>query len=258
MAKSNFLSNMFKNISNGLSDNMPYILAGMGVVGMGTAVGLGIRSTEKALTLIEAKKKELNVEKLDVKETVKTTWKCYVPTASMFVLGAGCVVLSTRESAKRCAAWSTAYQLSEKALLEYQNKVVETIGDKKEKAIKEAVVADKVKEHPLNTSEVIITGTGETLCYESVSGRYFKSDINRIKQIVNELNERLLRENYISLNEFFYELGLKPTKIGNDLGWSSSKGLIEVTFASCLSEDGVPCLAVDYRVAPKYGYSDAY
>ena len=30
--------------------------------------------------------------------------------------------------------------------------------------------------------EVIITSKGDTLCYDSVSGRYFKSDIGTIKK----------------------------------------------------------------------------
>ena len=41
-----------------------------------------------------------------------------------------------------------------------------------------------------------------------------------IKKIVNELNRRMLSESYISLNDFYYELGLSFTKMGDQLGWN--------------------------------------
>ena len=62
-------------------------------------------------------------------------------------------------------------------------------------------------------------------------------------------------EMYISLNEFYWEIGLDSTEIGDELGWNIDNGLIELTFSSQLSRDGVPCLVVNYRIAPKYGYA---
>ena len=95
---------------------------------------------------------------------------------------------------------------------------------------------------------------GNTLCYDSISGRYFKSDIEKIKKAENELNKKMLNEMYLSLNEFYDELGLRPTSLGNELGWNIDDGLIDIHFSSQLSEDDQPCLVLDYCVAPRYGY----
>ena len=59
---------------------------------------------------------------------------------------------------------------------------------------------------------------------------------------------------YIALNEFYYEVGLPGTKMGDELGWNIDGGLIGLDFSSQLSEDGTPCLVIDYRIAPRYEY----
>ena len=65
----------------------------------------------------------------------------------------------------------------------------------------------------------------------------------------------MLSEMYISLNEFFDELGLDHSSIGDDLGWNLDSGLIDLDFSSQIADDGTPCIVVNYQVKPKYGYS---
>lgn len=61
---------------------------------------------------------------------------------------------------------------------------------------------------------------------------------------------------YISLNEFYDEIGLDHISIGDDLGWNIERGMIDLSFSSLVADDGTPCLVVDYQVSPKFGYSD--
>ena len=60
---------------------------------------------------------------------------------------------------------------------------------------------------------------------------------------------------YVSLNDFYSELDLKLSNNGYELGWKLDDGLIEVDFSSQISDDGRPCLVIDYLVAPRYDYS---
>ena len=62
-------------------------------------------------------------------------------------------------------------------------------------------------------------------------------------------------DDYISLNEFYYELGLDGTKIGDELGWNVTTGLIDLDFSAQLDTDGVPCVVIDYMLAPTRGYN---
>ena len=104
---------------------------------------------------------------------------------------------------------------------------------------------------------MIITERGNTLCYDAVSGRYFKSDIDKLKKAANELNRQMRDEMYISLNDFYYEIGLNPVSIGDELGWNIDQGYIDLSFSSQLADDGTPCLVIEYHIAPRYDFRTA-
>lgn len=232
----------------------PEILIGLGITGMVSTTVLAVKATPKALVLIEEVKEKENKDELTAMETVKVTWKCYIPAATTCVFSVACLIGANSVNSKRNAALATAYKLTENAFTEYKEKVVETIGEKKEKVVRDKVAKDKVKNNPPSSNQIIITDKGNTLCYDSISGRYFKSDIDRIKKAENELNSRLLREGYISLTDFYNEIGLTSTSVSDDLGWNTDGGLIEIMFSSQLSEEDNPCLVLDYSVTPKYDY----
>lgn len=253
MSKLN-LSKFAKCAKLTIAKHSPEILMGIGIAGMITTTVLAVKATPKALKLMEEERNRQEVDKLKPVEVVKVTWKCYIPAVATCALSTACIIGSNTIHTRRTAALAAAYKLSETALTEYQNKVVETIGEKKEEAIRDSIAKDKIANDPVSTKEIIITGTGTTLCYDVISGRYFESDIDKIKRAENNLNKRLMNEMYLSLNEFFDEIGLRPTSLGNELGWNLDDGLLDFHFSSQLSEDGRPCLVVDYHVAPRYNY----
>ena len=247
---------LIKTIRSGLAKHSPAILTALGITGMiGTTV-LAVKATPKALDLIENKKEELDKDELTVVETVKATWKCYVPAAITCATSAACLIGASSVHTKRNAALATAYKLSESALIEYRDKVVETIGEKKEQSVRDAIAKDHVEKNPVTNNEVIITDKGYTLCYDELSGRYFYSDIEKIKKAVNELNRQMLNDMYVSLNELYYELGLEGTKLGEQMGWNVDRGLIDLKFSATVSADDRPCIVLDYRVPPMYDYQN--
>ena len=254
MSKFNLTAAM-KSIKGVLERHAPEILTGIGVAGMATTTILAVKATPKACLLINDRKDELEVEKLPVTELVKTTWKCYIPAAVTCGASIACLVGASSVNFKRNAALATAYKLSEAALSEYKDAVIETIGEKKKQSVRDKVAEERLKKNPVSKSEVIVTGNGTTLCYDPVGNSYFKSNIQQIESAKNKLNARMLSENYVSLNDFYDELGIGHTKLGDDLGWDIYKdGLIDIAFSSQLADDGTPCLVMDYRVAPRYDY----
>lgn len=251
------LAKMAEVIRAGARKKAPAIAIGLGIGCFGYAVVSSIKETPKAVRLIEAKKKELSLqedEKLPAVELFKAVWKCYVPMGISFTAGAMCILGAHRLDVRRNAALAAAYQLSESAFREYKTKVIETIGENREKVVRDEVAKKKIKENPPVTSQIIVTGRGKTRCYDGQTGRYFESDIESIRQIVNNLNYRLQSEHYISMNELFYELALPNTDNGDLLGWNLDDGLIEISFSSMLADDGVPTLVLNYNVAPRVEY----
>ncbi len=247
------ISNALKVAKMAFAKHSPEILTGIGITGMIAATVTAVRVTPKALRLID--EREIKEDKrLGTLEVVETTWKCYIPVVVTGCLSVACLIGANSVNTRRNAALATAYSISETALREYQEKAVDVVGAKKERAIRDAVAEEKLKKDPVTDKQVIVTSNGENLCYDVLSGRYFKSDIEKIRQAVNTLNMRMLTDQYISLNDFYYEVGLPCIKLGEDLGWNIDKGHIDVEFGSHLTADGVPCLVIAYRVAPQYGF----
>lgn len=241
-----------------LAKRSPEILTGIGIAGMITTTVLAVKATPKALILLEEEKKEKGVDKLKFKNTVKTAWRCYVPATVTGVMSVACLVGASSVNVRRNAALATAYSISETALKEYRAKVVETIGERKEQAVRDAIAKDKIEQNPVSTREIIITDKGDTLCYDTISGRYFKSGKDKLERIVNELNRRMLNEGYISLNEFYSEIGLPLITVGDELGWRTDRGFVELYFSAQLTPDNEPCMVVGFDVAPKRDYSSAF
>ena len=251
------LSQAATNVRNGVVKYTPEILTGFGVAGMITTTVMAVKATPKALRLIEHEKEVLEVEELTPMETVKATWKCYVPAAVTGAISVACLIGANSINSKRHTLLATAYKLSETAFSEYREKVIETVGEKKEQAVRERVHKDRVEKNPPKPSEIIVTKSGDTLCCDYESGRYFKSDIDKIHRAVNMLNKQLLTDDYVSLNDFYYLLDLDGTELGARMGWKVTdvgKNLIEINIGSCLTPDGVPCIAIDFRVPPKYDF----
>lgn len=249
------LANLMSNTRQFVSKRSPEILTGIGIAGMITTTVLAVRATPIALQLIEEKKNEDWVDELSPLEVVKTAWKPYVPAAVTGVASVVCLIGASSVNAKRNAALATAYKLSETALSEYREKVIETIGEKKEKTVRDKVAEERVKKNPVSKSEVIVTNNGTTLCFDPISARYFKSSIDKIKRAENELNKQMLHDisGYVSLNDFYDELGLDHTSVGDDLGWNVDR-LIDISFSSQLNDNGEPSVVLDYLVAPKYDF----
>lgn len=251
------LKRTIKSAGRVLTKYSPGILTGIGITGMIGATFMAVKATPKALYLIEAKKEESEVEELTPVETIKTCWKCYIPATLTTVLSAACLIGASTVSAKRNAAIATAYSISEAALREYQEKVVEVIGEKKEKAVRDAVAKDQIERDPVTKSEVvIIDSNSNTLCYEPLSGRYFKSTIDKIKKAEIKLDRQMIQEMYVSLNDFYWEIGLDGTDLGDKMGWNLSKGYMDLSFSSQLADDGTPCAVIVYGIPPVYDYQN--
>lgn len=248
------LSKFCKYVKSATVKHSPEILTGVGIAGMVTTTVMAVRATPKAMRLLEDEKKRQNVDKLEPRDIVKTTWKCYIPAAVTGTVSVVCLIGASSVNARRNAALTAAYTLSESTLRDYQKKVIETIGEKKEQTVRDAVAKERLEKNPVENKEVIITAKGETLCFDAVSGRYFKSDIDKLKKAENDLNRQMRDEMYISLNDFYYEVGLDPVELGEDLGWNIDDGYIDLHFSSQLATDGTPCLVIDYGYGPRYDF----
>lgn len=253
------ITQVAKNLGGVISRNSPTILTGLAVAGLVSTAILAVKATPKALRLLEEKNADLHDsrtgqrEELTKLEAVRTVYKCYIPTAAVAIATIACIVASNSIHLRRSAALASVLSLTEAGFREYREKVVETIGRNKEMRVRDDVSADTIaKNPPQGPAEVIFTSKGECLCYDTLTWRYFKSDIEHIRRIINNLNDRLVREMFVTVNDLYYELGLAGTKLGDDMGWDIERGMLDIHYSSQLAEDGTPCLVMNYQVTPKF------
>ena len=164
---------------------------------------------------------------------------------------AACIVAANSIGLRRNAAIAGLYKLSESALSEYREKVVEFVGEDDEREIRRRISEDRGDNPRLEPGQVYVTGAGDVLCLDSLSGRYFKSSVEKIRKLVNDFNHDLLGGVYTTLNDWYDLIGLKHTVLGRTLGWDATGKLLDVTFGSTIAESGELCLVLEYRVGPE-------
>jgi hypothetical protein len=245
------IKRVVRSLGNTLDANSPAILTGVGVAGVLSTVALAIKGTFSAVFVIN-EEETLNRRMFTQREKLELVWKFYIPTAASSVLTIAAIIGSNHISMRRNAALLSLYSVADQALKEYQDKVVEMIGQKKEEKIRDEIAKDKLDNNPLDGREVIITGKGNCLFYDTLSGRYFRSDLETVRRIQNDFNELLFNDMFLPLNDLYDMLGLENTDMGRRAGWDVQNGKLEIQFSAKIATDGEPCIVLSYSVEPKY------
>lgn len=246
------LNLILKGFGRAVSANSPVILTAMGVAGVISTSVMAVKATPEAIQRIKDAQVTMTRE-MTAWEKVKATYPCYIPAAAVGTVTIACIVSANSISTKRNAALMSLYSLTETGFREYQEKITETFGAQKEQKVRDEIAQDRINNDPVSNKEVVIVGSGEVLCYDTLSGRYFQSDMESIRRAVNDINQMVLGNDYASQNDFNRLLGLPTVGIGDELGWSTDH-MLEVNFSTTLSEDGRPCISLDYKQFPIRGY----
>lgn len=245
-----FLSKALETVA----EHSPDILTGFTIAGIVTTATLAVSATPEALKRIGKRKRELGVAKLDPLETIKTTWTCYIPATISAIVSGACAIGSNSIHHKRNATLMAAYTITEAALRDYKEKSLEVLNPKQIEEIQTRVAQDRSDAKPPVEDGIIRTGYGNSLFYDTISGRYFYSDIEQVKQTIHNLNMRLFDEAFISQNELFDELGLPTTGGGYELGWNAESGRIDAEYSAIIAKNGKPCITISYQVSPHFRY----
>jgi hypothetical protein len=233
-------NDILKRAGKFTADNSPAILTAIAVTGTLTTALLTGRATLKAADILRDES-----QALEPKEKVALVWKFYVPATASACATIVCIILANRIGTRRAAGLAAVYAISEKAFDEYKHKVAEKFGESQERELRDEIAQDQVT-RTSNLSEMVIIGGGSVLCYDAFTGRYFLSDMEALRKAQNDLNHKVLNDYYASLTDFYDLIGLPRTSYSDEVGWNSDSQL-ELQFSTVLSEDGRPCLSVDFK-----------
>lgn len=256
------------------TNHAPGILMGMGTAGVGTALIMTIQSAPKATYLIEeAQRKKAEEERkedgdapktflvpLTKKETVRATWRLYLPPIGIALFSVGCFWAAHGIDLRRQAVIAGLYSTAEATLQEYQRKVSETIGKDGEREVRRSVEQDRIEKNP--PPAVIFTGPQNWFI---IHGKYFPATYNSVKKVENEANHRMMQQMYLSESELFWMLDPSGDYLRCDgdegqVGWSLDK-LLVLHIEPGLDPEGRPVFIVTYededgfRYDPRPGYS---
>lgn len=244
-----------------LKRGSPTILSCIGSAGVIATTIMAVKATPKALSCIEDEKKYINqkledngwetrIDKLTTIETIKATWRCYIPTALVGLSTIACIFGANALNKRQQAALTSAYILLDNAFKEYKGKVNDLLGNDADTQIQQAMIEDKY-------SEINILPSGEKqIFYEYNYGEFFERTKEEILQAEFKLNLRFVSKGYATLNDFYELLGLPITQEGEVIGWSTDEGYSMVDFEHEIftMDDGLECTFINLPISPSIRY----
>jgi Family of unknown function (DUF6353) len=237
------------------ADNAPTILTSLGVTGLVTTAVLTGQASFKAAKVLERYDYEagLAADSLPrLKQQVPLVWKYFVPAVGTGAFAVTCIIAANRIQTRRAAALASAYTLSQEFFKEYKGKVLEKLGDKEEQEITDAVAQDRANRAEFKSTEVVVIN-GQSLCFDTYTGRYFTSDMETIRAAVNDINFQINSSYFASLSDFYFMIGLDAVQESDDLGWNADKQLA-VSYSTILGPGNQPSLAITFDVYPIRDY----
>lgn len=249
------LTSFFNRASTFVTNNTPAILTAFGVAGVFSTAYLTHKAAQKStrhMTLYMLQHEEDYI--YTKKELLELVWRYYIPPVIMGVATVSCIVGAQAVNARRQAALIGAYTVVERAYNEYKDKVVESIGEKKESEVRDKVMEERIARTP--APEGLVLSADEYLCYDALSDRYFKSDIETLRRAQNDINEQVFNDMYASLNEFYSKIGLASLPMGETMGWNIANKM-DLRFTYIPDKAGRPTLALEFRNEPQMEYYKA-
>jgi hypothetical protein len=243
-----------------LSENASAFLTAGGVIGtVGTAVLTG-RAAFKAAAILDAEETKRFQEtpesfELTKTEKVQLVGVQFAPPVLLGLATIAAIIMANRMSAQRAAALAAAYGISQKNLEEYKHKLEEKLGARKAEAIRDEIQKDRVEKNP--PQEIIFIGTGDVLAFDSYSGRYFMTNVEKIRKAEQAVQREILLSNEASLATFYEELEIPQVAVSNSVGWNLNHSCT-VHISTIMSPKEEPCLCIEFLDLPIWEYETKY
>ena len=254
------ISKKLKGISRKLGKNIdkhsPEILIGCGLVGFATTCVLVAHEAPIAKERLDDLHRELGESDEEITKAgiifreIKTVLPVYIPSIISGTVSCGCILGSYHITSKRTAALATAYELANSSLVEYQRKVVEKLGEKKEAEIRHEIHEEDAQKSvvPNQYRNEMVYTDGLTV-FKDFCGRYFRSNMEIVRKAEKTIADRLVTEMEVPLNDFYWELGIGNTDVGEYLCFTVDNG-IDVVTDPIKAPDGNTITFLDFLVRP--------
>ena len=234
------------------------VFASIGVIGTAIISGINANKIEKA---VKNKEKDLNSDKLEPAEYIKTTWKYYIPIVAIAGGTIICIAKSSMENRKTSIAIINAYNALNQIYTDYSNKVKDIYVKEAHQKIVEQIIVEHAETPYLYSNSLASSDSLDFDCpeefetrlfYDAFSKRYFESTINHVLQSEYHLNRNFALCGGIPVNDFYDFLGIERIGNGKILGWDLEGGINWIDFNHFKNtlDDGLECCVIEMVFEP--------
>lgn len=229
--------------------NSPTLLFGAGVVGMIGSTVLACRATLKIHQILDTAEADLavirdNAENPDypsmerkrdtgvvlVRSGVRLA-RLYAPAAAVGVISVAALTKSHNILNDRNTALAAAYTAVDKAFNRYRERVVEDVGEEKDREYRHGVMeftdtTDGKKHKVRNRVNPLETPSMYARFFDRLSPQWSREseyNLTFLRCQQNWYNDKLKARGHVFLNEVYDGLGLERTKAGQVVGWVISE-----------------------------------
>lgn len=220
-----------------------------------TAEALGFWFMHKEAPVVRDRLEELGP---DAKwyEKVKVAGPVYLPAIGMLALSVGCIIGGCAMGEKKAAIMASLYSASEASLRRLEEKVVKEIGPEKAKELHDRAAEDLAKANPPEPKNIIETGKGDKLFFELMTGQWFRSSYEAVKNAQADFNLMIAdpkKEKKLDWNDWADFIGIEHAKFGEYFMFDKESPLLLNITDEHESETGEQYYILGYCQSPGYG-----
>lgn len=240
-----------------LKRHSPTILTCVGAVGVVLTSVMAVKSTPKALKLLEQATYDKG-EDLNKLEVIQVAGPVYIPAIIACAATISCIFGANVLNKRSQASLASAYAMLDQSYKQYRKAANSVYGVDADSKIK-AEVAKKVyvSEGLFGTSIYDPDSVyEEILFYDNFSQRYFTSTMTSVVNAQYHLNRNFVLRGEASLNELYEFMGLEKVYGGDSIGWDfyelMESGIQWIDFENRLvkMDDGLECYIVSALFEP--------
>lgn len=215
-----------------------------------TAEAMGFWFMHKEAPIVQKRLEELGP---DAKwyEKIKVAGPVYLPAIGMLALSTGCIVGGCAVGERKAAIMASLYSASEASLRRLEKKVVEELGPEKAQELHTQAVEEVAQMNPPKPEDIVCTGKGTQLCYEAMTGQWFRSSLPAIENDSAVFNKYIIGKCWADFNDWLTDgLGINRAKLADYVGFNLDHLVLLNVSDSHRTIDGEPYHIIDYIDGP--------